>query len=100
MSPTSMSKTERTTDNSVILDVRNLVTHFPVRSGVVKAVDDVSFTLHRGKTLCIVGESGSGKTMTGRAVLRLIRKPGRIEADALPARDETNDPALPRNRRG
>ena len=40
-----MSTTERTEDNSVILEVRNLVTHFPVRSGVVKAVDDVSFTV-------------------------------------------------------
>ena len=73
MSTTSMSTSERTEDNSVILEVRNLVTHFPVRSGVVKAVDDVSFTLQRGKTLCIVGESGSGKSVTARSILQMRR---------------------------
>ena len=73
-----MSKTERTADNSVILEVKNLVTHFPVRSGVVKAVDDVSFTLQRGKTLCIVGESGSGKSVTARSILQIVDAPGRI----------------------
>jgi len=62
-----------------ILVVRNLVKHFPVRHGVfsrvagyVRAVDDVSFAVPRGKTLSLVGESGSGKTTTGRCVMRLI----------------------------
>ena len=61
-----------------ILEVRNLVKHFPVGGGwfggppaVVKAVDGVSFTIHRGETLGLVGESGCGKTTTGRAILRL-----------------------------
>ena len=64
---------------STLLQVDNLVKHFPVRGGVlartqawVRAVDGVSFSIARGKTLALVGESGSGKTTTGRALLRLI----------------------------
>jgi oligopeptide transport system ATP-binding protein len=60
-----------------LLEVRNLVMHFKVgrglfgRSGLVRAVDGVSFTLKRGETLGLVGESGCGKTTTGRCVLQL-----------------------------
>ncbi len=64
----------------VILEVRNLVKHFQVGGGflggppqVVKAVDDVSFTIRRGETLGLVGESGCGKTTTGRCILLLER---------------------------
>ncbi|WP_255569426.1 ABC transporter ATP-binding protein [Neoroseomonas alba] len=60
------------------LEVRNLRTHFFTRAGVVKAVDDVSFTVERGKVLGLVGESGSGKTVTGFSVLGLVDSPGRI----------------------
>ncbi|MGN6325169.1 ABC transporter ATP-binding protein [Pseudolysinimonas sp.] len=64
-----------------LLDVRDLVMHFPVKSrgiishtvGHVKAVDGVSFTLEAGQALGLVGESGSGKTTTGRLVTRLQR---------------------------
>jgi peptide/nickel transport system ATP-binding protein len=62
-----------------LLEVRNLVTEF--RSDVynVKAVNDVSFTVHKGRTLGIVGESGSGKSVTSLSVMRLIQTPpGRI----------------------
>ena len=65
-----------------LLDVRNLRVTFDTETGPVQAVRGVSFSLGRER-LGIVGESGSGKTMTGRAVLRLIRPPGRIEADAM-----------------
>jgi peptide/nickel transport system ATP-binding protein len=65
-----------------LLDIQNLRVTFETESGPVQAVRGVSFTLGRER-LGIVGESGSGKTMTGRAVLRLIRPPGRIEADRM-----------------
>ena len=65
-----------------LLDVQNLRVTFATETGPVEAVRGVSFSLGRER-LGIVGESGSGKTMTGRAVLRLIRPPGRIEADRM-----------------
>jgi len=63
-----------------LLDVENLWVRFPTRQGIFDAVRGVSFTLGRER-LGIVGESGSGKSMTGRAILRLIRPPGIVEAD-------------------
>ena len=65
-----------------LLDVQNLWVRFPSRTGVFDAVRGISFTLGQER-LGIVGESGSGKSMTGRAVLRLIRPPGLVEADRL-----------------
>ena len=65
-----------------LLSVKNLRVTFDTEAGRVEAVRGVSFSLGRER-LGIVGESGSGKTMTGRSVLRLIRPPGRIEADAM-----------------
>lgn len=55
-----------------ILEVKNLKKYFKNPKGMLHAVDDVSFTINRGKTLGIVGESGCGKSTTGRAILRLI----------------------------
>ncbi len=63
-----------------LLDVENLWVKFPTRQGIFDAVRGVSFTLGKER-LGIVGESGSGKSMTGRAILRLIRPPGIVEAD-------------------
>jgi len=65
-----------------LLDVENLWVKFPSRHGVFDAVRGVSFTLGRER-LGIVGESGSGKSMTGRAILRLIRPPGIVTADQI-----------------
>mgnify|MGYP001320370827 FL=1 len=62
-----------------LVRVEGLVKHFPLRrglwsrqAGVVKAVDDVSFDIRRGETLCLVGESGCGKSTTARLILRLL----------------------------
>jgi peptide/nickel transport system ATP-binding protein len=69
----------RAAAGSVVLEVRDLHVHYPVRKGAlrrvkswVKAVDGVSFTLRAGETLALLGESGCGKTTTGKALLRLI----------------------------
>ncbi|MGH2270194.1 ABC transporter ATP-binding protein [Anaerohalosphaeraceae bacterium U12dextr] len=66
-------------DQNIVLEVKDLKTHFPIRKGVlnrtvgfVKAVDGVSFSVQRGSTLGLVGESGCGKTTVGRTLLRLI----------------------------
>ncbi|MDA1118764.1 MAG: dipeptide ABC transporter ATP-binding protein [Proteobacteria bacterium] len=66
--------------SEALLEVRNLVKHFPIGGGmftkpvgVVRAIDGVSFTIRKGETLGLVGESGCGKTTTGRCILQLER---------------------------
>jgi peptide/nickel transport system ATP-binding protein len=67
-----------------ILDIRDLSIDFHGDEGVVRAVDEVSFTIQRGEILGLVGESGAGKTLTSEAILRLIRcPPGRITGEIL-----------------
>ncbi|PXA04757.1 ABC transporter ATP-binding protein [Coraliomargarita sinensis] len=70
---------EAKTDSGALLEVYDLKVYFPILGGVlqrtvdqVKAVDGVSFTVPRGKTVGLVGESGSGKTTTGRAIAKLV----------------------------
>ena len=58
--------------SDTILEVKHLKKYFNTPKGTLHAVDDVSFTLERGKTLGIVGESGCGKSTTGRAILRIV----------------------------
>ena len=58
-----------------LLEVNDLKTHFFTREGVVQAVDGISFTLEKGKTLGIVGESGCGKSVTALSIMGLIPKP-------------------------
>jgi oligopeptide/dipeptide ABC transporter ATP-binding protein len=62
----------------LILEVKNLSVRFPTEAGTVNAVDRVSLSLPRGRTLGIVGESGCGKSMMALAILRLIQPPGEI----------------------
>ena len=61
-----------------LLSVDGLRMHFFTKAGVVKAVDDVSFSVDRGRVLGLVGESGSGKSMTGYSIMGLVDAPGRI----------------------
>jgi oligopeptide transport system ATP-binding protein len=61
-----------------LLEVQHLRTHFFTRSGVVKAVEDVSLYLDEGETLGLVGESGCGKSVTSLSIMRLIDRPGKI----------------------
>jgi len=63
---------------SALLEVDGLRMHFFTKAGVVKAVDDVSFRVERGRVLGLVGESGSGKSMTGYSIMGLVDPPGRI----------------------
>ncbi len=67
-----------------ILEINDLQTHFFTRDGVVRAVDGVSYALHRGKTLGVVGESGCGKSVTALSILRLVANPpGRIVGGSI-----------------
>ncbi|MBN8702356.1 MAG: ABC transporter ATP-binding protein [Bacteroidetes bacterium] len=67
-----------------LLEVRNLVTEFKTEDEIVKAVNDISFTLNKGETIGIVGESGSGKSVTSLSTMRLIpNPPGRIASGEI-----------------
>ncbi|HEY6011481.1 MAG TPA: ABC transporter ATP-binding protein [Nitrospirota bacterium] len=61
-----------------LLDIQGLTTHFLTRSGVIKAVDNVSLRLRKGRVLGLVGESGCGKTVTALSILNLVPSPGKI----------------------
>ncbi|MEC3840390.1 ABC transporter ATP-binding protein [Bacillus amyloliquefaciens] len=67
----------------LLLEVRHLETAFYTEEGTVKAVDDVSFTIHEEETVCIVGESGCGKSMASLSIMQLIPETGRIERGAV-----------------
>ena len=69
--------------DKILLDIKGLKTYFHTFKGVVKAVDDVSFSLMEGEILGIVGESGSGKSVTSFSILNLVEEPGVVEADHI-----------------
>ena len=79
--PVAVAGIEKNHGKRVLVEVRNLKKHFPIKSGIiiqrevaaVKAVDGVSFDIYEGETLGLVGESGCGKSTTGRTILQLYR---------------------------
>ncbi|MDZ8096487.1 MAG: ABC transporter ATP-binding protein [Nostoc sp. DedQUE05] len=73
-----------------VLEVRNLQVEFPGDGNTVRALDGISFTLHRGETLGIVGESGSGKSVTALAVMGLLQTPGIVSGGEIWFRPQEN----------
>ena len=76
-----------------LLEVKNLKVHFPTSIGTTKAVEDISFTLHRGETLGIVGESGSGKSVTALSMMQLVDAIAQVSGEIIyyPKNDEPID---------
>lgn len=74
-----------TTMHPPVLDVRGLGVDIPTQRGILRAVSDVSFTVHKGETLCLVGESGCGKSMTAMALMNLLPTLAQRRADRLTA---------------
>ena len=62
----------------MLLEVKDLVTEFPTRRGVVRAVNDVSLSIDAGQVVAVVGESGSGKSVTSLSIMRLLEEPGHV----------------------
>lgn len=73
--------TEPTTET--VLEVKNLKTFFQLEEGTLKAVNDISFTIHRNRTLGIVGESGCGKSVTSQSILRIVPRTGKVHGKIL-----------------
>tara|TARA_B100001029_G_C14680374_1_gene244252 strand:- start:15 stop:437 length:423 start_codon:yes stop_codon:yes gene_type:complete len=75
----SKSKETTTRKDNVLLEVKNLTTHFFTQDGVVKAVDGITYNVHEGEVVGIVGESGCGKSVGAMSVMKIIpNPPGRI----------------------
>jgi len=71
--------TEKTRDP--LVTVKDLHVEFDVRDGIVHAVDGASFTIYRGQTLGIIGESGCGKSITAKAILNMVPRPGKMRGE-------------------
>ena len=69
---------EMSETNDILVEVKDLRVQFDVRDGIVKAVDGATFDIVRGRTLGVIGESGCGKSVTARAILRMVPRPGKV----------------------
>ena len=74
----SVAPNGQSSTDGVLLEVKDLRTYFSLHEGTVRAVDGVSFTVRRGRTLGVVGESGCGKSVTAQSILRIVPSPGKI----------------------
>ncbi len=83
LSPAATRRGARPRAEHPLLEVKGLRTSFYTRDGVVRAVDGIDFHVDRGEVLGLVGESGCGKSVTSLSILRLVAKPGRIEAGEI-----------------
>ncbi len=79
-----------------VLSVENLSLDFHLRTHILHAVRDVSFELHRGRTLALVGESGSGKSVTARSLMRIVDRPGQMVAGSIILRTQGKETDLAR----
>ncbi len=81
--PAAQRRPKRQRGDRPLLEVKGLRTSFYTRDGVVRAVDGIDFHVDRGEIMGLVGESGCGKSVTSLSIMRLIAKPGRIEAGEI-----------------
>ena len=82
-----------------VLSVRDLHVEFPVRKGVLRAIDGISFDIAAGEVLGVVGESGAGKSITGSAIIGLLEPPGRISGGSVHLHGERIDNLPPERMR-
>ena len=78
--PAAARRPRRERGDRPLLEVKGLRTSFYTRDGVVRAVDGIDFHVDRGEIMGLVGESGCGKSVTSLSIMRLVARPGRIEA--------------------
>src|SRR5688572_5328067 len=78
--PASERKRRRERGEKPLLEVKGLKTSFTTRDGLVRAVDGIDFSVDRGEIMGLVGESGCGKSVTSLSIMRLVAKPGRVDA--------------------
>jgi peptide/nickel transport system ATP-binding protein len=81
--PASARRRPRDEQGTPLLQVRGLKTSFQTRDGVVRAVDGIDFHVNSGEIMGLVGESGCGKSVTSLSIMRLVGRPGRIEAGEI-----------------
>jgi peptide/nickel transport system ATP-binding protein len=73
--------TEKTRERDPLVTVKDLHVEFDVRDGIVHSVDGASFNIYRGQTLGIIGESGCGKSITAKAIMNMVPKPGKMRGE-------------------
>jgi peptide/nickel transport system ATP-binding protein len=78
-------------EHDILIEIKDLETHFYLREGIVRAVNGVTFSIRRSKTLGVVGESGCGKSVTAQSIMQIVPKPGRIVNGEIIFYEERSD---------